>query len=229
MSFKKDERAFTQIVQLVLAVVLCFAILFIGIYVNSEIDDALISDFPDNIATGSISTTSYYKNNTKPNTWYYYNVTLPAGCTIGNLNPKSTNISFINNQTDNAASRSKIQFKFDINGHHVNQTVLNPGSGANITIQKLIANTNVSTTETTLNFGWAVNSSIGRIKMNYLTSSDYYQDGEQRTDIQNTTYYRIQDISTNQDSTLDIVQVVVIITILAAAIGAIFLFTRWRQ
>jgi len=39
---------------------------------------------------------------------------------------------------------------------------------------------------------------------------------------------RMNNTSTNFDSTLDIVQVVIIITILAAAIGAIFLFTRFR-
>lgn len=46
--------------------------------------------------------------------------------------------------------------------------------------------------------------------------------------IQNTTDNRLQNISGNQDSAMDIVQVVIIITILAGAIGAIFLFTRIR-
>jgi len=43
-------------------------------------------------------------------------------------------------------------------------------------------------------------------------------------DIHNTT----GNASANWDSALDIVQVVIIITILASAIGAIFLFTRFR-
>lgn len=38
----------------------------------------------------------------------------------------------------------------------------------------------------------------------------------------------MNNTSENWDSSLNIVQVVVIITILAAAIGAIFLFTRYR-
>ena len=37
----------------------------------------------------------------------------------------------------------------------------------------------------------------------------------------------MNNISTNWDSSIDIVQVVIIITILAMAIGAIFLFTRF--
>jgi len=38
----------------------------------------------------------------------------------------------------------------------------------------------------------------------------------------------MNNITANWDSSLDIVQVVIIITVLAAAIGAIFLFTRFR-
>jgi len=38
----------------------------------------------------------------------------------------------------------------------------------------------------------------------------------------------MNNVSGNWDSSLDIVQVVIIITILAMAVGAIFLFTRFR-
>ena len=46
--------------------------------------------------------------------------------------------------------------------------------------------------------------------------------------IPQTCENRINNISGNQDDAIDIVQVVIIITVLAAAIGAIFLFTRFR-
>jgi len=49
-----------------------------------------------------------------------------------------------------------------------------------------------------------------------------------RSQIQNRSVSTMNNVSANLDSMLDIVQVVVIITILAAAIGAIFLFTRFR-
>jgi len=52
--------------------------------------------------------------------------------------------------------------------------------------------------------------------------------GNTSTDIYNTTLSGLNNTSTNWDSALDIVQVVIIITVLAAAIGAIFLFTRFR-
>lgn len=40
--------------------------------------------------------------------------------------------------------------------------------------------------------------------------------------------YQMNNTSDNWDSSIDIMQVTIIITILAAAIGAIFLFTRFR-
>ena len=46
--------------------------------------------------------------------------------------------------------------------------------------------------------------------------------------IENDTKATFNNTSGNWDGALNIVQVVVIITILAAAIGAIFLFTRFR-
>lgn len=49
-----------------------------------------------------------------------------------------------------------------------------------------------------------------------------------RRGIHNTTAATMNNTSANWDSTLNIVQVVIIITVLASAIGAIFLFTRFR-
>ena len=48
-----------------------------------------------------------------------------------------------------------------------------------------------------------------------------------RTVLQNSTLGTMNNVSNNWDSSIDIVQVVIIITILAMAIGAIFLFTRF--
>jgi len=50
----------------------------------------------------------------------------------------------------------------------------------------------------------------------------------QRTGHDNSTLGTMRNITGNWDSSLDIVQVVIIITILAMAVGAIFLFTRFR-
>jgi len=46
--------------------------------------------------------------------------------------------------------------------------------------------------------------------------------------LENATKASMNNTSENYDSALNIVQVVIIITVLAAAIGAIFMFTRYR-
>jgi len=56
------------------------------------------------------------------------------------------------------------------------------------------------------------------------TIHDELNDATDNVNAQNT----MQNISANWDTGIDIVQVVIIITILAGAIGAIFLFTRFR-
>ena len=57
---------------------------------------------------------------------------------------------------------------------------------------------------------------------------DSFPAATNRNPIENTSLNRMGNVSTNQDSTIDIVQVVIIITVLAAAIGAIYLFTKFR-
>jgi len=66
-------------------------------------------------------------------------------------------------------------------------------------------------------------SSIGTTTGGTLTL-----EGDTARVIENNTKASMNNTSGNWDSTLNIVQVVIIITILAAAIGAIFLFTRYR-
>jgi len=49
-----------------------------------------------------------------------------------------------------------------------------------------------------------------------------------RTATQNASLSRMDNISGNYDTGIDIVQVVIIITLLAGAVGAIFIFTKFR-
>jgi len=58
--------------------------------------------------------------------------------------------------------------------------------------------------------------------------TDSYPAAGSRSVLQNNTLQSQSNISTNSDSAIDIVQIVIIITLLAAAIGAIFMFTRFR-
>lgn len=57
---------------------------------------------------------------------------------------------------------------------------------------------------------------------------DSFPAAASRSLIQNESLQTLDNISTNWDSSLDIVQVVIIISLLASAVGAIFLFTRFR-
>ena len=57
---------------------------------------------------------------------------------------------------------------------------------------------------------------------------DSYPEATSRTVLQNQSVDRMDNISGNFDSGIDIVQVVIIITLLAGAVGAIFMFTRFR-
>jgi hypothetical protein len=50
--------------------------------------------------------------------------------------------------------------------------------------------------------------------------------GSQKTIMDRAIYNRTGNLSKNWDSSIAIVQVAIIVTVLAAAIGAIFLFTR---
>ena len=56
------------------------------------------------------------------------------------------------------------------------------------------------------------------------TIHEELEDATDNTDAEST----MNNISGNYDSSLDIVQVVIIITLLAGAVGAIFMFTRFR-
>ena len=62
----------------------------------------------------------------------------------------------------------------------------------------------------------------------YDSLTKTYPSASQRTPLQNSTVETLNNMSGNWDSALNIVQVTIIITILASAIAAIFLFTRFR-
>ena len=57
---------------------------------------------------------------------------------------------------------------------------------------------------------------------------DSFPAAASRSTIQNESLDTMAVVQENFDSSLDIVQVVIIITLLASAVGAIFLFTRFR-
>lgn len=76
--------------------------------------------------------------------------------------------------------------------------------------------------------GIFINGEINQSLLDTYPAAGHRNTSPTRTALQNTSAGRMGNISNNLDSTIDIAQVVIIITILAAAIAAIFLFTRFR-
>ena len=217
----KNSRAFANLVPMVLVVIIAFAMIFIGTFVNGSISEALTDTYADNEATGSVD--AYYYHNATTDT--YRNITLPTYCTAGELTAATTYFAINANETG-----TNITYNLTTNGHitYTNQTVNYTASPPwhNTTLTTLIANGNVSNSNTYLNFSWEVNLSANRIVIR--TVGTYFQPSDYRNPIENSTVNTLNNKAKNWDSTLDIVQVVIIITVLAAAIGAIFLFTRFR-
>jgi hypothetical protein len=69
---------------------------------------------------------------------------------------------------------------------------------------------------------------MGEVDDSLVDSLPENSAGNWRDNQENTTLFNLRNVSEDFDSTLDILQIVVIISILAIAIGAIFLFTRFR-
>jgi len=212
---------FTILIALAVAVILVFVILFIGAYVNATVHESLIDDYPDNLSSGNYDLT-YWHNATAGGTNASRNITLATSA--NQLHGTLTDFYIRANGTHN------IYYNLTINDSPTNRTSQLNASGSNAgynhTLTALIAGSNVSNSDERLYFTWNVNSSESQIRIRVYGS--YYVSSDWRSQRQNETYNRMTNISGNWDSGLDIIQVVVIITVLAIAIGAIFLFTRFR-
>jgi len=210
---------FTILIALALAVILVFVILFIGAYINSTIHESLIDDYPTNISSGNYDST------------FWHNATIVN--TTRNTSLATTANQIHGTRTDfyiRANGTFPIYYNLTVNGVNVNDTSQLTAGGSNAgwnwILTALIAASAVSISDEYLNFTWDINSSESQIRIRILGS--YYTSSDWRSERQNQTYDRMTNISGNWDAGLDIVQVVVIITVLASAIGAIFLFTKFR-
>ncbi len=215
-SIKKNHRGSIQtIVPIALTIVLVFAMAYVGAYINGTIHVELTDTMPTNTKSGSMDST-YWHNATSNES---RNVTLT--CNANQLSGTTTNFYILANGS------FPIYYNLTVNGVAVNTTCqLTASNGYNWTLTALIAASAVAAGDRYLNYSWDVNSSESQITIRVYGT--YYVDSDFRTSYQNVTFNTMGNISENFDSGLDIVQVVIIITILAAAIGAIFLFTKYR-
>jgi len=75
----------------------------------------------------------------------------------------------------------------------------------------------------------AVVISFALLFIGAFVNGTIHEELEDNVDSGSKSIATMKNITYNFDSTLDIVQVTIIITVLATAIGAIFLFTRFRM
>lgn len=220
--FKKNTAgSMNNIIGIVIAVILGFAILFLGAYINGEINTGLTRDFGSNQSSGEIDYI-YWHNTTVVETTR--NITLPTDCEPDDLDTKLTYITITANDSN------QITFDLTVNGNPVNRTTTiagGSGASATITLDLLLTQGNVTGSHTYLCFVFTVNSSQNQVQIH--ATGNYYKSSDYRTPKENTTWNRMNNVSSNFDGTVDIVQVVIIIIVLAVAIGAIFLFTRFGR
>jgi len=215
---QNNNSGFTNLIAIALAVILVFCILFIGAYVNATVHESLIDDYPNNLSSGNYAST-YWHNATVVNT--SRNTSLATS--LSQLQGTNTDFYILANGT------FPIYYNLTVNGICINDTSqLTAGgdkAGWNWTLTAIIA-AGIPNSAEYLNFTWDVNSSESQIRIRIYGS--YYTSSDWRSVRQNQTYDRMMNVSGNWDSGIDIVQVVIIITVLAVAIGAIFLFTKFR-
>jgi len=133
---KTNTKAFANLTQLVIIVVLVFAILFIGAFVNGEISDSLTDTYASNQAGGSLDVT-YWHNGTTSGT---RTVTFPSECYAGELTGSVVAFSVQNTNTS-----FSINYNLTTNGYttYTTQSVA-ASSWHNTTLTTLISNGNVS-------------------------------------------------------------------------------------
>ena len=225
-----NDNGALPIVSLVLIVVIVFALIFVSVYVNAQIDTALTDTFADNTASGGVYDVAYFKNHTAATTTHgWQNITFPGGLTAGELAGTTSNFTIW-------SGNMSAHINASVNGANITgmqNVVITAKSGLAKTITQMIAATNLTGAETVLRFNWTVNSTDTRIELvnvsMYAYTTSYYLDSDWRTHAGNKTVLSAGNVSDNWNTNLDIVQVTIIITILAAAIGAIFMFTRYRS
>ena len=217
----RNNDGYTQLIPLALGIVLIFGLIYVGVYVNGTLSDSLVDTYPTNVASGgAVENSSWYNGTTGPN---YYNYSFPSGCTASELHKTNTHFYFQTNGTYD------VYLNLTTNGHATNSSSLvAAGTYFNTTLTALLASGNVSAGDTYLNFTTDMNSTENKVFIR-TNAASYYQDSDWRNPTENSTVSSSNNITANFDTGLDVLQVAIIITILAAAIAAIFLFTKLRR
>ena len=180
---------------------------------NGALGSELVDTFPTNIQSGSVDYT-YWHNAT---TSSYRNITLP--CFASELSSTTTKFYIL-------ANGSAIFYNLTTNGNPTNRSSqLAQTWGWNQTLATLITNSNVSNSDTYLNFTWNVSGLGNRIYIRVYGT--YYNSGDYRSTLQNNTVDTLGNLSGYFDDNVAIIKIAITIAVLLVPIAAVMTLRRF--
>jgi len=218
-TFRNNQKAlvFELLIAAAMAVVIFFALMNIGTYINGTIGESLEDTLPTNTASGSINS-DYWDNASGNGTIAYRNTSLSSGCSVGEI--KSTSgINVYNNGTD------PMWFNLTVNGGHeyYNKSIASL-TWDNVTLATLVTASNMSNGDTYVNVSWLTNRTHNRVYQYYVGS--YYVSGDYRSSLQNDTYDNLGTISVGFDDNIDVMIIAAIITVITIPLAAVIAIKR---
>ena len=205
-----DDKGLIQMLPVVgIAIIMLYAIMYVGTYINGTIGSQLIDTMPKQVKSGSVYEL-YWKNGS---TSGYTNISL--GCTIGELTSSASGF-YIN------ANSTQIIYNLTVNGnaHFINNSVEGT-QWTNTTLATMIANSTAVSNLQYINLSWDIkdNNTLNQIKI--LMQGIYYTAGDMRTTFQNKSINTLENLSGDYDSNIEIVSVAAIITVLTIPLMAV--------
>ncbi len=215
-NFVRDRKGFTFIVPLTIAILIGFSLLSIGTYIVGTLGSVLVDTYPDNTDSGFYDDT--YTNYSTHNETTWRNVSL--ACHVSDLDSARTNFYIYANGSTPQDDEKHVYFNLSVNGAIINKSdILPEGEGRNVSLATLISNSNVSNSNTSLNFEWDTNSSYNQITVTIY--GHYYVASDWRSSNENKTVLLLGNVTDGFSSVVDIEIVVIIITALSMAILSI--------
>ena len=217
-TLRKDDNAllFQILIAAGFAVVLVFAVINVGTFVNSTLADQLTQDYESNTLSGNIAIAHWDNETGSASHAFQLNLTTQAD-----------NLDLTNSYFYIRANATALEYNLTVNGNNVNRSDnISEGEGWNTTISYLITNSSINASDTTITFDWDINDfddCDGDI-VTITAYGNYSQSGDFRSNMENLTWNTMVNISGDYDSTIDIVgiaTVVMAITLTLAAVVAI--------
>ena len=210
---KEDEGGmlFNLLLTAGITVIIFFALMSIGTYINGAIGTSLVSTYKDNSPSGTINTI-YWNNASGNGTTAYRNTSLPTQCTAGEIRTGSS-VNVYNNGT------LPIWFNLSANGNTVANFTLAATTWNNRTLATIITAGDVASGDTYVNYSWITNYSSNRVRQAFIGT--YHLSADYRTSLENMTVDSLENVTANYNDALDIMTVTAIIMVITLPLAAI--------